>query len=117
MNFVLYPVYLRGEAYLAAKQGTAAAEFQKVLDHSGAMRSGPIGAFAQLGLARAFALPGRWHADHRLQVTTTLRQCSRTKPSSSLAARTGTVFPRTSNCTSGLGVTTLTAHSWIETTR
>jgi len=34
VNFVLYPVDLRGEAYLAAKQGTAAAaEFQKILDH------------------------------------------------------------------------------------
>src|ERR1700693_3351961 len=32
----LYHVYIRGEAYLAAGQGTAAAaEFQKVLDHSG----------------------------------------------------------------------------------
>jgi hypothetical protein len=34
LNFVLYPVYLRGEAYLAAKQGAAAAaEFQKIIDH------------------------------------------------------------------------------------
>ncbi|MGB9284215.1 MAG: tetratricopeptide repeat protein, partial [Candidatus Sulfotelmatobacter sp.] len=32
----LYPVYVRGEAYLAAGQGgAAAAEFQKILDHSG----------------------------------------------------------------------------------
>ncbi len=32
----LYPVYVRGEAYLAAGQGSAAAaEFQKILDHSG----------------------------------------------------------------------------------
>jgi hypothetical protein len=30
------PVYVRGEAYLAAGQGGAAAtEFQKILDHSG----------------------------------------------------------------------------------
>jgi hypothetical protein len=32
--FALYPVYLRGEAYVAAHQGgAAAAEFQKILDH------------------------------------------------------------------------------------
>jgi len=34
--FCLYPVYGRGEAYLAAGQGSAAAaEFQKILDHGG----------------------------------------------------------------------------------
>ena len=59
LNFVLYPVYLRGEAYLAAKQGiAAAAEFQKILDHPGAVRSEPIGALARLELARALALSG-----------------------------------------------------------
>jgi hypothetical protein len=59
LNFVLYPVYLRGEAYLAAKQGTAAAaEFQKILDHPGVVRSEPIGALARLQLGRAYALSG-----------------------------------------------------------
>ena len=30
----MYPVFVRGEAYLAAHQGSeAAAEFQKILDH------------------------------------------------------------------------------------
>jgi tetratricopeptide (TPR) repeat protein len=59
MNFVFYPVYMRGKAYLAAKQGpTAAAEFQKILTHPGALRSEPIGALAQLGLARAWDLTG-----------------------------------------------------------
>ena len=59
MNFVLYPVYLRGKAYLAAKQGAAAAaEFQKILDHPGVARSEPIGALARLELGRAFALSG-----------------------------------------------------------
>jgi tetratricopeptide (TPR) repeat protein len=58
-HFVLYPVYLRGEAYLAAKQGTAAAaEFQKILDHPGVVRSEPIGALAHLELGRAYALSG-----------------------------------------------------------
>jgi DNA-binding winged helix-turn-helix (wHTH) protein/tetratricopeptide (TPR) repeat protein len=59
LNFVLYPVYMRGKAYLAAKQGTpAAAEFQKILDHPGVVRSEPIGALARLELGRAFALAG-----------------------------------------------------------
>jgi eukaryotic-like serine/threonine-protein kinase len=57
--FVLYPVYLRGKVYLAAKQGpAAAAEFQRILDHSGVVRSEPIGALAHLELGRAFALEG-----------------------------------------------------------
>jgi eukaryotic-like serine/threonine-protein kinase len=59
LNFVLYPVYLRGKAYLATKQGTeAAAEFQKILDHPGVVRSAPIGALAHLELGRAHALSG-----------------------------------------------------------
>ncbi|HXM16561.1 MAG TPA: protein kinase [Candidatus Eremiobacteraceae bacterium] len=58
-TFGLYPVYLRGEAYLAAKQGTAAAgEFQKILDHAGVVGNEPIGALARLGLGRAYALSG-----------------------------------------------------------
>jgi serine/threonine protein kinase len=56
-TFGLYPVYLRGEAYLAAKQGAAAqVEFQKILDHYGAVGNQPIGALAHLGLARSYAL-------------------------------------------------------------
>ena len=59
-NFVsLYPVYVRGEAYLAAHKGSeAAAEFQKILDHRGIVLNEPIGALAHLGLARAYALQG-----------------------------------------------------------
>jgi eukaryotic-like serine/threonine-protein kinase len=54
-----YPVYVRGEAYLAARQGIqAATEFQKILDHRGIVVSDPIGALAHLQLARAFALSG-----------------------------------------------------------
>ncbi len=54
-----YPVYVRGEAYLAAHQGNhAAAEFQKVLDHRGVVLNEPIGALAHLGLARAYVLQG-----------------------------------------------------------
>jgi eukaryotic-like serine/threonine-protein kinase len=55
----LYPVYVRGEAYLAAHQGRqAAAEFQKILDHRGVVLNEPIGALAHLQLGRALALTG-----------------------------------------------------------
>ena len=55
----MYPVYVRGEAYLAAHQGSeAAAEFQKILDHRGIVLNEPIGALAHLGLARAYVLQG-----------------------------------------------------------
>ena len=53
----LYPAYVRGEAYLAAGQGSpAAAEFQKILDHSGIVWNCWTGALAHLGVARAYAL-------------------------------------------------------------
>jgi serine/threonine protein kinase/Flp pilus assembly protein TadD len=56
----LYPVYLRGEAYLAAGRGTAAAaEFQKIIDHSGIVWNCWTGALAHLGVARANALQAR----------------------------------------------------------
>jgi serine/threonine protein kinase/Tfp pilus assembly protein PilF len=52
-------IYLRGQAYVAAKQGAfAAAEFQKILDHPGVVINEPIGALAHLGLGRAYALAG-----------------------------------------------------------
>jgi hypothetical protein len=55
----LYPVYVRGQAFLAAHQGTqAAAEFQKILDWRGVVANEPIGALALLGLARSHALAG-----------------------------------------------------------
>ena len=56
----LYPTYIRGEAYLAAGQGnTAAAEFQKILDHSGIVWNCWTGALARLGVARANALQAK----------------------------------------------------------
>jgi len=59
VTFCLYPVYLRGEAYLAARQGAAAAaEFQKILDHPGLVQNEPIGPLAHLGIGRANALAG-----------------------------------------------------------
>ena len=56
----LYHVYVRGEAYLAAGQGSAAAaEFQKILDHSGIVWNCWTGALARLGVARANALQAK----------------------------------------------------------
>jgi eukaryotic-like serine/threonine-protein kinase len=65
INFVaniscLYPVYVRGEAYLAAGQGSAAAaEFQKILDHNGIVWNCWTGALARLGIARANGLQAK----------------------------------------------------------
>jgi ATP/maltotriose-dependent transcriptional regulator MalT len=59
LNFLLYPVYLRGLADLAAKRGTdAAAEFQKIIDHPGLVLNEPIASLAVLGLGRAYVLAG-----------------------------------------------------------
>jgi serine/threonine protein kinase/tetratricopeptide (TPR) repeat protein len=56
---MLYPVYLRGQAYLSLHEGgAAAAEFQKFLEHSGIVVNCPLGALARLGLGRAYVLAG-----------------------------------------------------------
>jgi tetratricopeptide (TPR) repeat protein len=56
----LYPVYVRGEAYLAAGQSeAAAAEFEKILAHSGIVWNCWTGTLAHLGVARAHALRSR----------------------------------------------------------
>ena len=53
----LYPVYVRGQAYLAANRGAeAAAEFQKIINHRGVVVTDPIGALAHLQLGRALVL-------------------------------------------------------------
>ena len=55
----LYPVYVRGLAYVATHQGEeAAAEFQKILAHPGVVISDPIGSLARLQMARALTLSG-----------------------------------------------------------
>ncbi len=60
ITFRLYPAYLRGECYLAANRGAAAAaEFHKILDHPGVVLNAPIGALAHLGVARANALQSK----------------------------------------------------------
>ncbi len=53
----LYPVFVRGEVYLAARKGReAAAEFQKILDHRGVVVNQPMGALAHLQIGRAYAM-------------------------------------------------------------
>jgi len=55
----MYPVYVRGQAYLSALQGgPAAVEFQKIVNWPGVVSNEPIGALAHLGLARARAMNG-----------------------------------------------------------
>ena len=59
LTATLYPVYVRGTAYLALRQGKeAATEFQKFIEHRGLIANYPLGALAHLGLGRAYALQG-----------------------------------------------------------
>jgi tetratricopeptide (TPR) repeat protein len=53
------PIYIRGEAYLRARDGAkSAAEYQKILDHRGIDATSPLYALAHLGLGRAYAAQG-----------------------------------------------------------
>ena len=55
----MYPAYLRGQAYLLAHNGpAAAAEFQKFFDHPGIVLNFPLSGLAHLGSARAYAMAG-----------------------------------------------------------
>ncbi|HTS06540.1 MAG TPA: protein kinase [Candidatus Eisenbacteria bacterium] len=55
----LYPVYTRGQAYLLGRNGTAAAaEFQKMLDHSGVVQNFVTGSLAHLQIGRAYTISG-----------------------------------------------------------
>jgi eukaryotic-like serine/threonine-protein kinase len=55
----LYPAYLRGQVHLLAHNAdAAAAEFQKLLDHSGIVANFVTGALAHLQLGRAYAMAG-----------------------------------------------------------
>jgi hypothetical protein len=55
----LYPVYVRGEAYLAAhRPAEARREFEKILTHRGLVGFDPIGAVARLQFARAHVAAG-----------------------------------------------------------
>jgi eukaryotic-like serine/threonine-protein kinase len=55
----LYPIFVRGQAYLGGHQSSeAATEFQKILDHPGVVQNQPIGALAHLQLGRAYAMQG-----------------------------------------------------------
>ena len=55
----LYPIYVRGQAYLAAQQpAAAAAEFQRIIDHRSIVLVDPMDAMARLQLARALGRSG-----------------------------------------------------------
>jgi len=55
----LYPIYVRGLSYMAANQhATAAAEFQRIVDHRSIVLVDPLDAMARLQLARALARSG-----------------------------------------------------------
>lgn len=55
----MYPVYVRGQAYLMAHDGrAAAAEFQKMLDHKGVLQNFVIASLVRLQIARAYAMAG-----------------------------------------------------------
>jgi tetratricopeptide (TPR) repeat protein len=55
----LYPIYVRGQAYLLARNGrAAAAEFQKFIDHPGIVLNYPTGALVFVQLGRAEAMSG-----------------------------------------------------------
>jgi len=59
LGALLYPVYLRGQAYLALHQGAAAAkEFQKYSDQKSIAVNSVLAGLAPLGLARAYELQG-----------------------------------------------------------
>jgi serine/threonine protein kinase len=59
LNLALYPVYVRGRAYLASHKGSeAVGEFQKIIDHRSVVLDAPIGALVHLSLARAYVLQG-----------------------------------------------------------
>ena len=58
-GLTLYPAYVRGQAYLQAHNGSAAAaEFQKLLDHRGIVQNSVTGSLAHLQIARAYTMAG-----------------------------------------------------------
>src|SRR5208337_1070763 len=55
----MYPVYVRGQAYLLAHNGpAAAAEFRKMLDHKGVLQNFVIASLVHLQIGRAYAMAG-----------------------------------------------------------
>ncbi len=63
---LLYPVYVRGQAYLLLHQGKEAAlEFQKLLEHRGVVINSPLVALAHYHIARALAMSGDSAGSHK----------------------------------------------------
>jgi serine/threonine protein kinase/tetratricopeptide (TPR) repeat protein len=58
INYI-YPAYVRGQAYLQAHNGAAAAaEFQKLVEHRGIVGNFVTGALVRLQIGRAYAMAG-----------------------------------------------------------
>ena len=70
--FAMYAVYVRAEAYLAARRNEAADEFQKIIDRPGVAQNEPIAALAHLGVARANVVSHSSHAVAAYQAFLTL---------------------------------------------
>jgi eukaryotic-like serine/threonine-protein kinase len=70
LGALFYPVYLRGQAYLALRQGAEAVrEFRKYSDHKSIAINSVLAGLAPLGLARAYGLQGdtaRAHAAYEV---------------------------------------------------
>jgi tetratricopeptide (TPR) repeat protein len=59
VGMALQPIYIRGQAFLQAKQGAeAAAEFQKIIEHPGIAAQVPEHSLAKLGLGRSYVVLG-----------------------------------------------------------
>jgi len=79
----VYPAYLRGQAYLLARNGpAAAAEFQQMLDHKGIVLNSVTGSLPHLQIGRAHAMAGD-----------TLEQRRHTKTSSTFGKTQSPIFP------------------------
>ena len=68
----MYPVYLRGQAYLQMREwSNAAVEFQKIIEHRGLVWNFPLGALAHVQLARSFTSsdPGRAQSEYQTFLT------------------------------------------------
>ena len=92
-NVLLYPVYLRGEAYLAAAlPDKAATEFQKIVDHSGLAGNYLLAALAHLGLGRAYAMEAGVPVMPAAGAKTAERSRSRTSPNPDVLAKARSAY-------------------------
>ena len=97
IDYGFLPVIVRGQAYLLARNGTAAiAEFEKVLAHRGVDPTSEMIAIARLGIARGHALAGQAEASRRAyeELLAQLRDADPDLPLLALARREYAALPR-----------------------